>query len=374
MKVAFDVTPLLGLRTGIGRSVEEMLRAVQQRPDAPAVLPFALGASAPQLASDAPAGTATIGLPTRAVVAAWSRTDLPRLDRWVRGSSLLHATNFVVPPTRLPTLVTVHDLSFLLHPDTVNSVTARFGPLLRRALARGVHVHTATEQVADEVEEHLAPGLRAQGRLHVVPFGVPVLGEAGSLPPEVQAALAGRPYLLALGRVETRKDLVTLVRAFGLLADGDEGLCLVLAGPPGSASEAVGTAVAALPPATAARVLRLGAVDEPTRVGLLTGAQALAYPSRYEGFGFPVLEAMTAGVPVVAADLPVLREVAGGAALHTAVGDAPALADSLTLLLTDEDRRRTLVAAGRSRAAEFTWERTGAGLVAAYRRVASTSS
>ena len=376
LRVAVDATPLIGMRTGIGRSVEEMVDALQALPTPPTLLPYVLGARSRRVGPEPLPGTRYVPLPTRALLAAWARADAPRIDRWVGPADVLHATNFIVPPSRTPTLVTINDCSFLLHPETVDSVVATFGPVLQRALARGVHVHTSTEQVADEVEELLAPGLRAAGRLHVVPYGVPrttlPAGTPADLPDELAARLAGRPYVLSIGRIEPRKDTVTLVRALPALADRVPGVVLVLAGPDGHARDAVDAAVAALPEDLRTSVLLAGPVGEPARVALLEGALALAYPSLYEGFGFPVLEAMSLGTPVVSSDIPVLAEVGGDAALRATVGDPGAFADALARLAEDAALRERQVRAGRTRAAGYSWQRTGEGLLAAYSATASS--
>ena len=352
--VALDVTPLLGPRTGIGRSVEGVLAGLVALPDGPAVLSYLLGA--PRHRGAGPPGARLVPVPARVALAAWSRADRPRVDRWLPGAQVLHATNFVVPPSRLPTLTTVHDCSFALVPDTVAPHVHAFGPVLRRALRRGAHVHTATEQVADEVEELFAPGLRDQGRLHVVPFGLAAPGPAGGVNP----VPPGAPYVLALGRLEPRKNLPVLVRAL----PGVPGVRLVLAGPDGPGRTALDEELAALSPADRARVLLLGPVDEAVKRVLIEQALALAYPSLYEGFGFPVLEAMALGTPVLAADLPALREVAGGCALLVDPLDARAVAEGLQQLASGAGADR--VAAARDRAARYTWERTAVGLSRVY--------
>jgi glycosyltransferase involved in cell wall biosynthesis len=147
---------------------------------------------------------------------------------------------------------------------------------------------------------------------------------------------------------------------------------LVVAGPDGHAREAVDAAAAGLPDGLRDRVLMAGPVSEPARVALLEGALALAYPSLYEGFGFPVLEAMSLGTPVVSSDIPVLAEVGGDAGLRAAVGDPAAFADALARLAEDASLRDALVTAGRVRAVGYSWERTGTGLLAAYFATASS--
>jgi glycosyltransferase involved in cell wall biosynthesis len=363
-RVAVDVTPLVGVQTGIGRSVSRLLDGLADLERPPDVVRYAVGS--PRHRSALPAGAALVPLPMRAALAAWSRTDRPSVDRWLGGAQVLHATNFAVPPSRLPTLVTVHDCSFALFPGTVAGHVHSFGPVLRRALRRGAHVHTATEQVAGEVEDLYAPGLRAQGRLHVVPFGVePAHGRPGTPPvPD------GPPYVLALGRIEPRKNLPVLVAAMAAVP----GVRLVVAGPDGAGRRALDEAVAALAEPDRQRVLVLGPVDEDAKRALLHGALALAYPSLYEGFGFPVLEAMAAGTPVVAADIGALREVCGAAALLADPHDPEALADAVRRLAEDAELRTGLVDAGRERAASFTWRRTAEGLDGLYRRLAAQSS
>lgn len=368
--VALDVTPLLLYRTGIGRSVQEMVAALEALAGGPRLQPYALGARSGRLRPLAPAGTRFVPLPVRPALAAWGATDRPRVDRWLPGAQVLHATNFVVPPVRVPSVVTVHDCSFALFPDTVNAVVARFGPVLRRAFARGTVAHVTTEAVAAEVEQVFGPGLRAAGQLEVVAFGVPDLGPAGPVPAAARELVGAGPYVLALGRSEPRKNLLRLVGAFAQACpDGD--VRLLLAGPDGPDRPLLELAVQALRPQVRRRVSVLGAVDDPTRRALLSRARVLAYPSLYEGFGFPALEAMTLGVPVLAGDVPALAEVTGGAAVLADPLDVTALAGGLRSLLDDDDAARaTRVAAGRARAAGFTWDATARGLAALYRRLA----
>lgn len=369
LSVALDLTPLLTTRTGIARSVDEMSKALSALDGGPRLVPYALGARSRSLAG-APPGTRFVPVPTRALMQAWSYVDAPKLDRWVGEVSVVHATNFLVAPSRRPTLVTVHDCSFALFPETVNAVVARFGPILRRAVRRGVVVHVTTEHVAGEVEELFGPGLRAGGQLEVVPFAVPELGPPATMPSDLRTRVGSAPYVVAIGTLEKRKNLAALVTAFGAVAQRLPDVRLVLAGPDGSARADVDAAVAALPAAVRDRVVLVGPVDDAGRRALLEEAVLLAYPSLYEGFGFPMLEAMTLGVPVLAADIGALAEVAGDAAALVDARDPDALAGALETLLTDQERRDALVVRGAARAQGFSWERTAKGLAATYARLA----
>jgi alpha-1,3-rhamnosyl/mannosyltransferase len=175
-------------------------------------------------------------------------------------------------------------------------------------------------------------------------------------------------YVLAVGTAEPRKDLPGLVRAFDRLADRHADLALVLAGPPGWGEEALSVAVEGA--RAGARVVRTGWLQPPALAALLQEAAVLAFPSLYEGFGFPPLEAMAAGVPVVATRAGSLPEVLGDGAVLVDVGDHDGLVEALDGVLDDPALRQRLVASGAARAASFSWERCGEGLSNLYRDAA----
>ena len=179
-------------------------------------------------------------------------------------------------------------------------------------------------------------------------------------------------YCLAVGTAEPRKDLPGLVRAFGAVAAGRTDVSLVLAGPPGWGEEALARAVETSP--WRDRIVRTGWVDERDLAALTAGATMLAYPSLYEGFGFPPLQAMRQGVPVVATRAGSLTEVLGEGALLVDAGDEDALAAALEACLSDSALRARLAAAGSKWSERYSWERCGAGLEALYRDAAAGSS
>jgi len=372
--VAFDVTALAGVRTGIGLAVAESLAALERAPNRPRLIPYAFGAALLGARRTMPRGTRVVPVPTRALLWAWGRAEHPQFDGLLRPARLIHATSFVSPPSRLPSLVTVHDCAFARFPEMVSPSVRLFDPILRRALARGAWLHCSTETVAAESEELFGIDLRRAGRLVIVPFGVPRLGPASPLSPAVSERLRGAPYILALGRLESRKNLPRLVEAFGAIANRHTDLHLVIAGPDGPDRPSTEAVASSLEPGMRERVILTGPVGHGARRTLIEGAAVLSYPSLYEGFGFPMLEAMTLGVPVVAANGGALPEVAGGAAHLVDPSDPDSIATGLDLVLTDAARRRELIALGRVRASAFNWTKTARGLLAAYEDLAGDAA
>lgn len=366
-RVAVDATSLYGARTGVGRFTAEVLAHAGGRTDVQ-VAAYAItwrgGRDLDQLLPPGVGAAPGRRLPARPLRLLWQRMDRPRIDRWLGPTDVVHGTNFVAPPTRAASVLTVHDLTYLHHPEMCTDDVLQYRDLVPRALRRGATVHAVSSFVAEEVRDHYdLPAERV----------VPVLNGI-SRPPAAGSASAGRRqagadrYLLWLGTVEPRKDLPTLVAAFDAVAADDPDLRLVLAGPDGWGTEALRAALASA--RHPERVVRLGWVEEATRADLLAGAEALVLASRYEGFGLPAGEAMVAGTPVVATAVGGLTEVVGEAGLLVPPGDPAALAEALAQVTSDADTRRRLSAQGTERAAELTWDRTVDGLVALWGRLA----
>ncbi len=297
----------------------------------------------------------------------WSRTDLLRADRRLGRPQVIHGTNYVVPPARCARLVSVYDCWFLRHPDGAHPDVARAGDVLRRAVRTGAVVHASSHATAAAVQELLQPE-----RVEVIPLGA-VAAPApptGIGPEPDRPGLDGRPFVVAIGTVEVRKNLPRLVAAFAAIAGDHPDLALVIAGSAGNDSDAVDAAVEALPAELRPRVLRPGRVTEPARAWLLHHARALAYPSLDEGFGFPLLEAMSAEVPVVASNAGSIPEVAGDAALLVDPHDVDALAAALARAVDDEPLRAALISARAQQLARFDWSDTAARMADLYHSLA----
>jgi glycosyltransferase involved in cell wall biosynthesis len=368
--VAIDVTPLLGARSGIGAAVAEIVVALRALEAGPDLVPYTLSTRARLHRDAVPSNTRFVPIPARILLGSWVRADAPRIDRWLRPAHVVHATNYLAPPSRLPTIVSIYDCSFVRYPELCTPQVRAFEPAIRRAVARGATVHTGSEFVAGEIEEIFGPGLRAAGRLVVIPLGIPSLGDGAEMPDSVAAALGEEPFIIAIGTLEPRKNFAHLVGAFGALAARHPALRLVIAGHDGPARPEIEAAIARLPVDARDRVVVAGPVSDAGRRALLENATLLAYPSIYEGFGFPVLEAMTAGVPVVAARAGSIPEVAGDAALLFEPTNEHDLADKMNRVMTDDATRSELIARGRDRVHAFSWDHTARALASCYRRVA----
>jgi glycosyltransferase involved in cell wall biosynthesis len=368
MRVGLDATPLLGPRTGVGQYVARLVEALAAAGELAELrlVPFTWrGAAGLDAAATAAGGTPVVArhrrVPARPLREAWARLGWPPVE-WLAGRiELFHATNFVAPPARrAASVVTVHDLTYLRYPEMVSAASARYRELVPAGLARGALVCTPTAAVAAEVSDtYRLPA----DRVVVTPLGV---GERWlrAEPPDA-AWLAERRlperYLLFVGSREPRKNLATLLAAYRELLAGSQPPPLVLVGPPGWGEE---PDFAGLP---AGSVLTPGYLDDEELPRVVAGAAALAFPSWYEGFGLPALEALACGAPVVASDVPALREVLGEQAELVDPGDAGALASALAKAVeggAGEAARQ----ARRAHAATFTWERCARATLEAYRR------
>lgn len=365
LRVAFDATPLLDVRTGIGNATSELLDRFARDPQLDVVAYAATWRGRGRLPALVPTGVEVVRrpLPARPARAFWKRAGFPPIEWWTGAVDVVYGPNFVVPPTRGGAVVTINDLTPLRFPEMCTRDTLAYPALLRRALRDGAWVHTLSSFVADEVRAEFDVD---PARVVPIHLGAPPIGPGDA---EAGQRLAGSSrYVLAVGTVEPRKGFPVLAEAFDALAASRPELRLVIAGPPGWGVEALDAVVARA--AHRDRIVRLGWVTDRERADLLHGAAVLAFPSLYEGFGLPPLEAMQAGVPVVATDAGAVPEVVGDAAEVVPAGDPDALAEALGRVLDDDARRAELVAAGHRNLARFSWDRTARDLAELLRRAA----
>jgi len=364
--VAIDATPLLGTRTGVGRFCEGALAALAGHPELDVDAFAVTWRRRRWLPPVVPPGVRVRqrAMPARPLHAAWSHLGGPSVEWFVGPADVVHGTNFVVPPSRRAArVVTVHDLTIVRFPELCDGASLEFPRMVRRAIAEGAWVHTPSQFVADEVVAMFGADAR---RVRVVYHGVTATAAPApdATAPEEELPPGTARYVLAVGTVEPRKDYPGLVRAFDLLAEAHGDVALVIAGADGWGAQAFHHAVAAA--RCAERVVQLGYVSDDALARWRGGAEAVVSASVYEGFGFPALEAMAVGVPVVATAAGAVPEVVGDGALLVAPGDADALAGALASVLDHAEVRADLVARGRCRAARFTWTACGDGLAALY--------
>lgn len=367
LRLALDATALLGPRTGVGAVTTEVLRRLAPRAGLDVTAFAVTWRGRGELAGRVPPGVrvASRPLPARPARMIWRRVDHPAVEWWTGEVDVVHGPNAVVPPTRAAARVlTVHDLTAVHHPEMCTPDVLHYPTHIRRAVEAGAWVHTVSAFVGREVVDILDV---PPERVVVIPNGPSAIPTAD---PAVGRRLAGgRPYLLFVGTIEPRKDVPLLIEAFDLVAADHPDLLLVLAGPDGWGVDDMERALLAAHHRD--RVTRLGWVDDDARAALLAGAEALVYPSRYEGFGLPILEANAARTPVVATAAGSIPEVAGDAAELVAPGDARALAAAIGRVVDDTGRSAELVAAGTANVGRYSWDRTTDDLVALYRRAAA---
>jgi len=365
VRVLLDYRAALRQRSGVGEYAFQLARAlVAVFPRGPrGGLDLTLFSSSwkdrlvvqPELA-----GAAAIDrrVPVRALNFAWHRLEWPAAEQLAGGAfDVTHSLHPLLMPSRTASqAVTIHDLDFLRHPERTHGEIRRDYPALaRRHAHRADRIIVVSQFTAREVERLLDVPL---DRISVCSPGAPAWTPRQSEP-------GGAPYVLFFGTLEPRKNVGTLLDAYARLAARRTDLPpLVLAGKATAASRPWLEQIDRAPLKGLAR--HIGYVDPATRQALYEGARFLVQPSYEEGFGLPVLEAMTLGVPVVAANRGALPEVLGEAGLLFDPLDPDHLAAAIERALDDSTFAARARVAGVARATHFTWERTARSVFAAY--------
>jgi glycosyltransferase involved in cell wall biosynthesis len=353
VRIAFDVSPLSHPRSGIGNYLRGSLAGLAEAAGGEHEI-VAFAPTSPRGLKAIP--QALEGIPVELRLRflpfahfwrqGWSRLSRPGVERFLGPIDVLHFSDWMYPPQRAGIrATTIHDLVPLSHPEWVQGRTRRMHAAKYRNTAASCDlVFTNSEHTKRDVVELLGV---PEARTRVAHPGV---DERFS--PEGERADLGQPYVLAVATLEPRKNLTTALDAFAVL--GRDDLLLAVAGAEGWGEQ---------PELDRPRIVQLGYVTDKELARLYRGASAFVYPSRFEGFGMPIVEAMASGVPVVASAHPSLDEASGDAALRADPEDPAALAEALRRALMERER---LVSAGLAHARRFTWAQTGRVFLAAY--------
>lgn len=356
MRILLDYRPALRQRTGVGEYVHELARAlVASQPSTPEEIVLFSSSWKDRLDPQVIPGATTVDrrIPVRILNFTWHRLGRPPAEALARGPlDVVQSFHPLLMPARSAArIVTVHDLDFLDAPERTRAEIRRdYGALAARHAQQADRVIANSRTTAHQVRQRLGV---PESRISVCFPGAP------NWTPRTREPQEG--YLLFLGALEPRKNIGVLLDAYErLLADMPDAPSLVLAGRTGGDSQLINARVADRP--LAGRVKLPGYITSEQREQLFKGALAFVMPSHTEGFGMPVVEAMTAGVPVIAADRGALPEVAGTAARFFEPDDVDGLTALLRTLILDSGMRAAMRESGIEQAGRFSWRSSAAAL------------
>ncbi len=369
MKVGLMARSLRPPLTGIGRYTLNLARAVSSQLPADSLRLYLTQDAIPLNGLQCERRQAPIPTPHELLRVLWEQTAVP-ID--CRDLDVYHSPSYTLPlVTNCPRIVTIHDLA-LLNPRFHNTrlhlyLRLQTSLALRRADAV-ITVSRATERELHKRYPRLSP------KVHVIYPGLDPLFAARPSQAAVQRFLKERgqdkPYVLFVGALEPRKNIVRLIKAFELaVQESNLPHDLVLCGPLGWRFAPILEALESSP--VRDRIKRLGFVEDSALPLWYAGADVFVYPSLLEGFGFPALEAMAMGTPVITSDVSSLPEVVGDAGITVSPRSTKGLAAAIQEVLTDESLASRLREAGPTRAARFDWEEAGRRTIDVYREVAS---
>ena len=364
LRIGVDGRAFTSPAGGVRRYVFELYRAIREI--AADVEIVAVGATPESRLPEGLSRTGAISFPTNL---GWMAASLPLAVRAAR-VDVFHAPAYTAPLWGVhPQLLTIHDVSYERRPEW----NAYRNDRLRRAFyRRGALAADAivTDSAFSRQEIAAAYPIPPQ-RISVVPLAPADVFTPGPCDPARLPRGVTRPYVLHVGDIQVRRNLRTALDAILQIRRLPHPVMLVCAGV--DRGEGAALLARARDAADPDAVLLTGPVAEDALVNLYRGALLLAYPSRYEGFGLPILEAMRTGIPVVGADAASIPELIGDAGVILPPLDAEAWAAAMLPILTDEGRRQALCARSLARAAEYSWKRTGAATLALLRELAERS-
>lgn len=302
--------------------------------------------------------------PARLAVTAWELAGHPDGERLFGEADVVHGTNFWVPPlSNKNGVVTIHDLTFWLYPELCTAQIQRYRWIIPRVLKRCALVIVPCETIRHQVADELGFPI---DRIVATPEGVRGSFAGATFDAAAAERLGVRgDYVVFAGTQEPRKNLDRLLRAFATLESSD--LQMVIAGPPGWGSVDLPAVARRL--GLGRRVVFTGYLADPELSSLMAGARAFLFPSIYEGFGLPPLEAMAAGVPVVAGRAGSLPEVLGDAPIWCDPLDVESIANAIGEASSNDQARSAAISKGRKRASMYDWSATARKTLEAYRTV-----
>jgi glycosyltransferase involved in cell wall biosynthesis len=348
VRVAFDTGAAREQPTGITRYVRELAQVLPGR--GVDLHRYVVSFTA----KDVDVDVRHVRFPARALDIGWRLLSRPVIESLVGPVDLVHGTNFVLPPAHeAKGVVTVHDLAFARRDGGVRD--RRLRAMTPWSVRRADAIIVPSRVVAEEVMERYGV---PQERVAVTPEGVSSrFFDPSPLPPARLAALGiSIPFVAAVGTIQPRKNLNRLIEAWRRAAAELRGWTLALIGPAGWGNQ----------PPTMPGVIRTGWLPDDLLPHVLASASFFCYPSLYEGFGLPPLEAMAAGTPALVGNYGAAREWLDGAAVFVDREDVDSIADGLMRIAGDHDLRQRIAAAGSERARSFTWERTAQATVGVY--------
>lgn len=371
MRICVDIQPAVAQRAGVGRYTKQLVEHLGEFAGTDAIRLFYFDFKRRGVPFHAPqtAGIPFRWLPGRIVQQSWKRLQWPPFD-WLAGrADLYHFPNFTIPPVSAGrTIVTIHDMSFMRHPQFAEQKNLSYlASTIHRTAARADAILTDSRFSAAEIADCLKVD---PSRIFAVHLGVsPECRRAG--PAEVSSLRQRhgleRPYLLTVGTVEPRKNLDFMIEVFNRLTDFDGDL--VIAGMRGWKYEPVLRKMRDSP--RSSRIRYLEYVDDRELPALYSGAELFLITSFYEGFGFPPLEAMACGIPVVSSTGGSLAEVLRGNAVILDSFDPDAWVQAVGGLLSDDATRASMAQAGPGHAAQYDWRNTARETFNIYRKVLS---
>lgn len=374
--IVIDYTPAIRQQAGIGRIIRGQVQALLAAEPPFALKLFVIGKVTPAEQALAPLPLQTTPLSERNMVRLWHRLGLrwPRVESFTGGPiRLFHATDFVLAPNAAHRqVVTVHDLAFLFYPEAAMPSLQRYlNVVVPRSVLRADHLLADSQHTAHDLQavwqipsERITVVQGAVDHSHFRPISDPAQLDAV----RARYGIGPRPFILGLSSLQPRKNFARLIEAFHQARQRAQlPHRLVIGGSKGWLYDEIFAKVQELQ--LTEDVLFPGFIADADLPALYSAADFFAYPSLYEGFGLPIIEALACGTPVLTANNSCLPEAGGPGAHYVDAQDVTSIAAGIIELATNRTRHTTLRQAGQHHAAQFTWQRSAGQLLAAYKKV-----